>query len=438
MTPRDVLQQLRDGISPDPNAVRAFAQQLGTDAVSDAQAGAFAMGVCLHPLSPAAQVALTEGMRDSGRVMEWDVMELDVPGTVVDKHSTGGVGDAVSLLLAPMLAAVGAYVPMVSGRGLGHTGGTLDKLEAIPGMVTTLTEPAFRQIVRTVGCAIVAPTPDLAPADRRLYAVRDVTGTVRSLDLITASILSKKLAAGVGALVLDVKVGTGALMGDIGAARALAECLVRTANGAGCKTTALITDMNQPLIPAMGNALEVAAVMRGFEAGKGRLVDVALALGAEVLCHAGLYQGDDAARKALRARLTSGKAAEVFAAMVAAQGGPTDFTARWQDHLQIAPGSEVTALETGYVSAIDGTRLGRLVVALGGGRQVETDGIDHSVGLSGIVALGDKVQRGDPLAHIHTHDPTAVNQAITAVRRAITITDTPPPQGDLILDRIAP
>lgn len=428
MDARGFLQGLRDGDAAKPADLRAFARALGDGGVSDAQAGAFAMAVCLAPLSEEGRVALTLGMRDSGDVLAWDL-----PGPVIDKHSTGGVGDAVSLLLAPMLAVVGGYVPMISGRGLGHTGGTLDKLEAIPGFRTDLDADQFRTVVADIGCAIVAPSPRIAPADKRLYAARDVTGTVKSEDLITSSILSKKLAAGLDALVLDVKIGSGAIMQDEAAARMLATSLVQTANGAGCPTVALLTDMNQPLLPACGNALEVAEVMRAFDAGTGRLVDVALALGAALMEGAGLPSGTDA----LRAALTDGSAKARFGDMVAAQGGPENFADRWQDYLNIAPAWPVPAPKSGYITAIDGTMLGQIVVALGGGRQRETDRIDHSVGLSEISALGAKVSKGEPIAMVHARDEKAAREAAEYVQDAIEIGVSAPEIPALILDRIS-
>ncbi len=249
MDARAIIAAVRNRQTPDAAALQWFAQGLANGAVSDAQAGAFAMAVVLNGLSDAGRTALTTGMRDSGDVLAWNL-----PGPVIDKHSTGGVGDCVSLILAPVLAACGAYVPMISGRGLGHTGGTLDKLEAIPGVDINVTEDTLRRITRDVGCAIVSATGQIAPADRRLYAVRDVTATVESVDLITASILSKKLAAGLEGLILDVKCGSGAFMKTRDAAETLAQALVSAANGAGCRTAALITDMNEPLAPALGNA----------------------------------------------------------------------------------------------------------------------------------------------------------------------------------------
>ncbi|MDF1728897.1 MAG: thymidine phosphorylase, partial [Sulfitobacter sp.] len=279
METRQILAKLRHAQALTAEELRWMAQGLASGAVSDAQAGAFAMGICRNGMATEGRVALTLAMRDSGRVLDWGL-----PGPVLDKHSTGGVGDCVSLVLAPALAACGAYVPMISGRGLGHTGGTLDKLEAIPGLDTQVEEARLRAIVKATGCAIVGATGDIAPADRRLYAVRDVTATVDQLDLITASILSKKLAAGLQGLVLDVKLGSGAFMKNPADAQALAEALTRTANEAGCPTTALISDMTQPLAPALGNGLEVAEVMRVLEGGvQGPLLDLSAALGGLLL-----------------------------------------------------------------------------------------------------------------------------------------------------------
>lgn len=418
MDARTVLSALRTGRTPEPDAIRWFAAGLASGAVSDAQAGAFAMGVCLRGLGEAGRVALTEAMRDSGAVLDWDL-----PGPVVDKHSSGGIGDCVSLLLAPALAECGAFVPMISGRGLGHTGGTLDKLEAIPGYTTDLGIDGLRRVTAEVGCAIVAASAELAPADRRLYAVRDVSGTVESLDLITASILSKKLAAGLGALALDVKVGSGAFMKTMEEAQALAEALVATANGAGCRTAALITDMDQPLVPAAGNALEVAVVMEALTgaAPHPRLIDVTCALGRLALELAGLADSDTGAER-IRDSIASGAAAERFGRMVAAQGGPADFPDRWGDHLTAAPVlKQIPAGMAGRVAAIDGEALGLAVVALGGGRRVEGDRIDPAVGLAGLVPLGTEVAATDPIALIHAADEDTAEAAASAVLAAYTI-----------------
>ncbi|PJE35023.1 thymidine phosphorylase, partial [Pseudooceanicola lipolyticus] len=284
MDARSIIARLRRREVPTGDELRWFAQGLADQGVSDAQAGAFAMAVCMGSLGTEGRAALTLAMRDSGRVLEW---KLD--GPVLDKHSTGGVGDCVSLLLAPALAECGAYVPMISGRGLGHTGGTLDKLEAIPGVTTAVPQDRLHELVAKAGCAIVGASADIAPADRRLYAIRDVTATVESLDLITASILSKKLAASPDALVLDVKVGSGAFMKSMDAAAALAQALTETAVAAGCKATAVISDMSQPLAPALGNALEVAEVMKALTGeANGPLVTLSAALGGVVLASAGL------------------------------------------------------------------------------------------------------------------------------------------------------
>ena len=433
MDARSVIAAVRDGRTPEPAALGWFARGLADGTVTDAQAGAFAMAVLCRGLSAEGRVALTEGMRDSGRVLAWDL-----PGPLVDKHSTGGIGDVTSLPLAPALAACGAYVPMISGRGLGHTGGTLDKLEAIPGFRTALSEAEFRAQVAGQGCAIVAASADLAPADRRLYAVRDVTSTVESIDLITASILSKKLAAGLEALVLDVKCGSGAFMKTREDARALAESLVAVAQGAGCRTSALVTDMTQPLAPAAGNAVEVAAALEMLTgaAPQPRLRAATIALGAEALVLCGL--AGDAAEGAARLAqvLDDGRAAEGFARMVAAQGGPRDLLTRWPDLLPAAPVIlPVPARHAGQVAAIDGFALGEAVVHLGGGRLRDGDAVDPRVGLTGLPALGDTVAPGDVLALVHAADEAAAARAAEAVQAACHI-GTAPALPPLVFERV--
>jgi thymidine phosphorylase len=416
---RRVISTIRDGGAPSVDELRWFAAGLASGAVTDAQAGAFAMAVLLKGLNEEGRVALTRGMRDSGRVLEWDL-----PGPVVDKHSTGGIGDCTSLLLAPALAACGAYVPMISGRGLGHTGGTLDKLESIPGFRTGLTEAALRKQMGGVKCAIVAASADLAPADRRLYAIRDVSGTVESIDLITASILSKKLAAGLEALVLDVKCGSGAFMKTPERARALAEALVKTAQGAGCMTSALITDMSQPLATAAGNALEVIEVME--------------TLGGEALALAGLAADPKDGEGRIAAALESGQAAEIFGRMVAAQGGPADFVDRWPDRLPSAPVMlEIPALADGFVAAIDGEALGHAVVHLGGGRLREGDKVNPSVGFSDLAGIGDETGEGVPLAMVHAATEEAAQAAVRALQAAYRIVPEMPDEPALIQERIA-
>jgi thymidine phosphorylase len=429
---RAIIAAVRDKHTPSAEELAWFARGLASGDVSDAQAGAFAMAVVLNGLSDEGRVALTQGMRDSGDVLSWDL-----PGPVLDKHSTGGVGDCVSLVLAPVLAACGAYVPMISGRGLGHTGGTLDKLEAIPGVDINVSEQRLRLLTREVGCAIVGATGKIAPADRRLYAVRDVTATVESIDLITASILSKKLAAGLGGLILDVKCGSGAFMKTPDDAKALAQALVSTANGAGCPTIALITDMNEPLAPALGNALEVALcmeVLSGNPAAAPRLYDLTVTLCTQLLMMQGEHGPDAAAR--VKDAITSGAARERFAHMSAALGGPPAMAPDWHTHLPKAPVvGDVTAPKAGYVAAIDGEALGLVVVGLGGGRRVETDRIDPSVGLADMVGLGTYVNRGDPLCVLHAADEDSAVEAALAVQAAITIGEVRP-RGPLIIEGI--
>jgi len=434
MDARSIIARLRDRHALTCDEADWFARGLADGGVTDAQAGAFAMAVLLNGLGEESRVALTLAMRDSGQAMNWTL-----PGPVVDKHSTGGIGDCVSLLLAPMLAACGVFNPMISGRGLGHTGGTLDKLEAIPGLVTEVSEDRFREIVREVGCAIVSATGNLAPADKRLYAIRDVTSTVESIDLITASILAKKLAAGLQCLILDVKCGTGAFMETPEKARALAQALVDTANGAGCRSVALVTDMDQPLAPAAGNALEVAACMEVLEGASmdSRLEVLTIDLVAELLVMAGVQDGLDAARRAASDSLSSGAAAERFGRMVAALGGPSGFVEDWRTHLPGAPVRvDVVAPRAGTVSGVDGRALGEAVVHLGGGRLRGGDPVDPAVGLSGLAAIGDRIEAGAPLATVHAADEAASESAVGAVLGAYRLGDGPVAPPALIRERI--
>lgn len=430
---RVIIGKLRKRQTPSRDELSWFAQGLADQTVTDAQAGAFAMAVCLNGLGDVGRVALTMAMRDSGRLLEWDL-----GGPVLDKHSTGGIGDCVSLVLAPALAACGVFVPMISGRGLGHTGGTLDKLSAIPGLSTDLDAKRLREVVGRAGCAIVGAGAEMAPADKRLYAVRDVTSTVESLDLITASILSKKLAAGLHGLVLDVKVGTGAFMKNRAAANELADALVKTANAAGCKTTALITDMSQPVAPALGNALEVAEAMKVLTGQtKGKLVEMCASLGGVLLADARLVDDVQAGADAIARAIADGRAAERFGTMIAAMGGPVQFVESWARFLPEATViREIAAPVSGHVTAIDGEALGMAVVDLGGGRKVEGEALNLAVGLSDVVRIGTQVTRGQPLAVVHAGRASEADQAETALRAAITIAASPVRAPDLILDRI--
>jgi thymidine phosphorylase len=423
MLPQEVIRRKRDGSSLTTDEVKDFISGLTSGAVSEGQVAAFAMAVFFRGMSREEAVGLTLAMRDSGTVLKWDL-----PGPVVDKHSSGGIGDNLSLMLGPMLAACGCFVPMISGRGLGHTGGTLDKLDSIPGYVTQPDLDLFRRATREAGTAIIGQTADLAPADKRLYGIRDVTATVESIPLITASILSKKLAAGLGHLVLDVKTGSGAFMATLEEARGLAESLVAVANGAGLPTTALITDMDEPLAPCAGNALEVAHAAEFLMGRRAepRVMDVTLALGAELLLSAGIAPDERTARAQLQETLASGRAAEHFDRMVAALGGPTDFLANHQKHLAAAPiVRAVHADHDGFISAIRTRELGLAVIELGGGRRVASDRIDHRVGLSGLLGKGARVERSTPLCLVHAADEAGYAKAAAMVKSAYAIGEQP-------------
>jgi thymidine phosphorylase len=380
------------------------------------------------------RVAFTRAMRDSGDVLDWD---LDKP--VLDKHSTGGVGDKVSLILAPVLAACGAAVPMISGRGLGHTGGTLDKLDAIPGYASTPSTEVIRRVVREAGCAIVGQTADLAPADRRLYAVRDATGTVESIPLIVASILSKKLAEGLDALVMDVKTGSGAFMPDREDALELARALVEVAGGAGVPTTALLTDMDQVLGTTAGNALEVREAI-DYLTGAGReprLHEVTLALAGAALHAGGLAADEDAGRAAAQQALDDGSAAERFAAMVHALGGPGDLLEAPGEHL--APASvtrPATPERPGCVTAMDCRAVGLAVTGLGGNRRREDDQIDYAVGLTEIAPVGAEVGPDRPLAVVHARGDASAEEAVAALRAAVTVGPVAPEPRPVLLGRV--
>lgn len=425
--PQEIIRKKRDGQTLSEEEIRFFINGVRDNSVSEGQIAALAMTIFFHDMSLPERVALTMAMRDSGTVLNWQALNLN--GPVVDKHSTGGVGDVTSLMLGPMVAACGGYVPMISGRGLGHTGGTLDKLEAIPGFDIFPDDDRFRQIIKQVGVAIIGQTSSLAPADKRFYATRDITATVDSIPLITASILAKKLAEGLDALVMDVKVGSGAFMPTFEASLDLAQAIVGVANGAGCTTTALLTDMNQVLASSAGNALEVREAVRfltGAERNP-RLLEVTLALCSEMLISGKLAASEDEARGKLQQVLDNGQAAEVFARMVAAQGGPADFVERHEAWLpQPMLSKAVYADRPGIVSSMDTRALGMAVVAMGGGRQRASDAIDYSVGLSETIALGERADGQRPLAIVHASSEASWQQAAAAVRAAVTLSDSAP------------
>ncbi|WP_163577176.1 thymidine phosphorylase [Halomonas faecis] len=435
--PQERIRAKRDGRALDAAAIQSLVAGISDGTLSDAQVGALAMAIFLNGMSEAETVALTEAIRDSGEVLDW--AGLDLPGPVIDKHSTGGVGDLVSLVLGPWVAACGGHVPMVSGRGLGHTGGTLDKLEAIPGYSVTPDTATFRRLVKEVGVAIVGQTGELAPADKRLYAVRDVTATVESLPLIVSSILGKKLACGLDALVMDVKTGSGAFMPTHSASVELAESIASVASRAGTRTTALVTDMSQPLASCAGNAVEVREAVRMLT-GEGldtRLHTVTRELAAELLLAGGLAADREAALARLDARLASGAAAERFARMVAGLGGPHDLLERPDSHLPEAPVKlAVTAERAGIVQSMDTRALGLAVVTLGGGRRSPGEAIDPAVGLGEIAALGAAVDAQRPLAVVHAASRADAEQAARAVRAAVTIGEADVTVPTLIQDVI--
>ncbi|MFN0185970.1 MAG: thymidine phosphorylase [Aquabacterium sp.] len=432
--PAEIIRAQRSGEALSAAQIEAFASGLADGGWSDAQVGAMAMAIVWRGLSVDATVALTAAMRDSGRVLAWP----EATGPVLDKHSTGGVGDKLSLMLAPMLAACGAWVPMISGRGLGHTGGTLDKLESLPGYTVDPGDARLRDTLSRCGCAIVGASADLAPADRRPYAIRDVTATVESVPLITASILSKKLAAGLQGLVLDVKVGSGAFASSPAQALELAHSLVRTARGAGLPATALVTDMNQVLGRTAGNALEVRDAIDFLlhaSQREPRTLELTLALGAAVLVTGGLHADAGAARSALQRTLDSGAAAERFARMVSLLGGPVDVLHDAQ--LPAAPVVHaVPAVRAGVLQACDVRALGLVVVGLGGGRLRPGDRIDPRVGLSDLLPLGTVVRPGDVLCRVHAASADAAVAAAAGVQAAFTVGDVAPADEALVVQAV--
>ena len=421
--PQEIIKTKRNGKPLSDADIRQFVKGLTDDSFSDSQAAALAMAIYLNGMAVSEIVELTLAMRDSGAVLNW---QGRLNGPVVDKHSTGGVGDKVTLMLAPMVAACGAFMPSIAGRGLGHTGGTVDKLESIPGYSCTQSLSRIEQLLPQLGCVIVGQSSELAPADRRLYGIRDVTATVESIPLITASILSKKLSEGLDALVMDVKVGNGAIMATARDASALATSIVNTATGAGVATRALITDMNQILGYSAGNALEVVETL-DYLTGKyrePRLHQLTLELGANMLMLGGLYSDQAAAIAALEHSLSSGKAAEIFSKMVAELGGPADLLEKPQQYLASAPVvQDIIAPQSGYVNYHNTVGLGMAVVRLGGGRSHPSQQIDPAVGFSNILSNGNKVQQGDRLATVHAASTEAAAIACQEYLAALTVTE---------------
>ncbi|MFB2856650.1 thymidine phosphorylase [Aeromonas allosaccharophila] len=420
--PQEIIRKKRNGEALSTQEIQFFIQGITNNTIGEGQIAALAMAVYFKDMTMDERVALTCAMRDSGMVLTWD--HLNLGGPIVDKHSTGGVGDVVSLMLGPMVAACGGFVPMISGRGLGHTGGTLDKLDAIPGYQTSVDNDRFLKVVKEAGVAIIGQTGDLAPADKRIYAVRDITATVESIAMITGSILSKKLASGLEALVMDVKVGSGAFMPTFEASEELAKSIVAVANGAGCRTSALLTDMNQVLASSAGNAAEVREAVRYLtgEYRNPRIHEVTMALCAEMLISAGLASDDSDARRKLQVVLDNGKAAEIFGRMVTGLGGPADFMERYDAYLpKAAIVRPVFAANSGFVTAMDTRELGLAVVAMGGGRRAAGDKLDYAVGLTDFIRLGQSVDADKPIAMIHAQTEEQYAQAASMVQAAVRI-----------------
>jgi len=423
--PAELIRIKRDGGVHDPEAIRAVVRGITDQSWADSQVGAWAMAVLLRGLNAQERRDLTLAMAQSGRVMDWRGAP-GLRGPILDKHSTGGVGDKVSLIVAPLVAACGGVVPMISGRGLGHTGGTLDKLESLAGFGVHPTEAVLQACLREAGCAIIGTGPDLAPADRRLYAIRDVTATVESLDLITASILSKKLAAGLQALVMDVKVGSGAVTPELAGAQALARSLVEVAAAAGLPTRALITDMGQVLGRTAGHALEVQEALEVLAgtACEPRLLELCMLQAAHLLVMGGLQPNLDAARAVVRTALDSGAAAERFARMVALQGGPRDVLRDAQ--LPRAPHTVAvwpSGLRQGRVRSIDVRAVGLALLHIGGGRARPGDVIDPRVGLTDVLGVGEVFSADRPLAQLHAASAEQASKAAAQVAAAFDCVD---------------
>lgn len=436
MLPQEVIYAKRKGQSLPPAEIYEFIKALAENRISEGQVAAFAMAVCFNGMSAEETVALTLAMRDSGEVLSWP----DIGKPVGDKHSTGGVGDNVSLMLAPIVAACGLAVPMISGRGLGHTGGTLDKLESIPGYDPFPSTDRFREVVATVGCAIVGQTARIAPADKRLYAIRDVTATVDSVPLITGSILSKKLAAGLQSLIMDVKTGNGAFMQSMEDAEILARSIVDVANGAGVKTTALITDMNEPLADCAGNAVEVAHAMEFLEGRKAgtRIHEIVLVFAAHMLVNAGLERDLAIAEARANDALVSGRALELFGRMAFEMGGPADFAENWRRHLPQAPVIRpIDAPASGHIGAFRTREIGLAVIGLGGGRTRPEDGVDHRTGFSAILPKGSAVSAGEPIAFVHAADEDAAARATSDYLANVAISEAPVARAPAILKLVS-
>ena len=433
----ELIRKKRDARELNESDIQFFVDGLTSPDVPAEQISAFAMAVYFNSMSFRETELLTSAMARSGEMLTW--AEQNLPGPVVDKHSTGGVGDKVSFLLAPIAAAVGCCVPMISGRGLGHSGGTLDKIGAIPGYQMFPDLPLFRKVVKEVGCAIIGQTSNLAPADRRFYAIRDITSTVESIPLITASILSKKIAAGNDALVMDVKCGNGAFMRTLGDAQNLSRSIIGTGELAGLKIHVLITDMNEVLGTTAGNAPEIQEsvdYLRNTDR-EARLNKVVIALVSEMLMTTGLSKNLESAREKVEQAIVSGAAYEKFAQMVSALGGPVDFMTRTDNYLPKAKVvMPVLCERDGWLSSVDTRAMGNVIIELGGGRKQRNDSLDLSVGLSKVLPIGTAITKGQSLCMVHAQNRDAAEAGINAILSATQISEEVSTLNPTVLERL--
>ncbi|MFT5520845.1 MAG: thymidine phosphorylase [Enterobacterales bacterium] len=449
MLAQEVIRTKREGMALSADEIEFFIKGLVDGSITEGQIAALAMAIFFNGMNQQECVALTRNLQNSGETLNWK--HLDLNGPVLDKHSTGGVGDKVSVMLAPMLAACGAFVPMISGRGLGHTGGTLDKMESIPGYNTTPGIEEFQKIVKETGCAIVGQTAQLAPADKRLYGIRDVTSTVESIPLITASILSKKLSAGLDGLVMDIKTGNGAFAASYTMAKDLALSIIDVGEGLGLPISTLITDMSQVLGPTAGNALEIREVIDYLKLDyqDPRLHKVVVDLGAELLVLSNLASDRTEAREKLNASLSTGLAAEYFERMVVAHGGPANILSNTDQYLAKAPivvpyyinkssiNNEINNSDNLTISSLDVRAIGNVVVELGGGRKRAQDPVDHAVGLSAIKGIGDDIAQDEPVLMIHANSQDDVDRAVSSLNKVIHYSDSVDTQPSVVIERVS-
>ena len=441
LLPQEIIRTKRNGETLSEQQIQTFVDGLVTGGFNDAQVGAMAMAIFQQGMAVEETVALTKAMMNSGEVLAWrDQPQYNVDGPVVDKHSTGGVGDKVSFMLAAIVGACGAYVPMIAGRGLGHTGGTVDKLESLAGFTVEPAIERFKEIVSKQKVAIIGQTSNLAPADKRLYGIRDITATVESIPLITASILSKKLSAGLDALVMDVKVGNGAMMRDLETSSALAQSIVNVANGAGVKTEAIITDMNQILGNTAGNALEMyetALYLRGDHREE-RLHEVVVSLAKAMLINTGLVANAEEAQQKIDWSLDSGAAAELFDKIIVALNGPANFVEKPWEHMNKAKVvQDIKVPQAGYIAGMQTYQIGMSIVELGGGRTANGQAIDHTVGLDEILPVGTKVEAGQTVARVHAATTEAAELTTQQYLAALTVTEQAPEPTPVIYKSIS-